>query len=138
MLERIRRDRGSGSDLLDFKTGTGGIIEAEFLVHALQMKAGIWETNLTSAMEKLRERGLLTAAESSDAKRGYEFLRGFESVLRRWANKSVSTLPGQPDEQKKLSHRLGYDNFDTFRNEYLDARNRIHALYGRHIKISLE
>src|SRR5881409_208089 len=28
MLERIRRDRGSGSDFLDFKTGRGGIIEA--------------------------------------------------------------------------------------------------------------
>ena len=38
MLERIRRERGSGHDFLDFKTGAGGIIEAEFLVHALQMK----------------------------------------------------------------------------------------------------
>src|SRR5262249_37155603 len=30
MLERIRRERGSGSDFLDLKTGCGGIIEAEF------------------------------------------------------------------------------------------------------------
>ncbi len=28
MLERIRRERGSGSDFLDLKTGTGGMIEA--------------------------------------------------------------------------------------------------------------
>src|SRR5216110_2091496 len=39
MLERIRRERGSGSDFLDFKTGTGGSIEGEFLVQALQMRA---------------------------------------------------------------------------------------------------
>jgi glutamate-ammonia-ligase adenylyltransferase len=42
MLERIRRDRGSGSDFLDLKTGFGGIIEAEFLVQALQMRENIW------------------------------------------------------------------------------------------------
>src|SRR6266566_9022366 len=32
MLERIRRERGSGSDFLDFKTGSGGMIEAEFQI----------------------------------------------------------------------------------------------------------
>src|SRR5437870_11840039 len=37
MLKRIPRERGSGSDFLDLKTGGGGIIEAEFLVHALQL-----------------------------------------------------------------------------------------------------
>src|SRR5213596_3567102 len=35
MLERIRRDRGSGSDFLDLKTGRGRIIEAEFLAQVL-------------------------------------------------------------------------------------------------------
>src|SRR2546430_2088737 len=35
MLERIRRERGTGSDFLDLKTGRGGIIEAEFFVQAL-------------------------------------------------------------------------------------------------------
>src|SRR6266567_1129045 len=42
MLERIRRDRGSGSDFLDLKTGRGGIIEAEFFAQALQMRENIW------------------------------------------------------------------------------------------------
>jgi len=45
MLERIRRERGSGSDFCDLKTGCGGIIEAEFLVQALQMRANMWEPN---------------------------------------------------------------------------------------------
>ncbi|MBA2241702.1 MAG: bifunctional [glutamate--ammonia ligase]-adenylyl-L-tyrosine phosphorylase/[glutamate--ammonia-ligase] adenylyltransferase, partial [Chthoniobacterales bacterium] len=42
MRERIRRERGTGSDILDFKTGFGGIVEAEFLVQALQMRATAW------------------------------------------------------------------------------------------------
>src|SRR6059058_655658 len=41
MLERIRRERGSGSDFIDLKTGNGGIIEAEFLIQALQMRGNI-------------------------------------------------------------------------------------------------
>src|SRR2546425_8322727 len=41
MLERIRRERGSGSEFRDFKTGNGGMIEAEFLVQAVQMRLGI-------------------------------------------------------------------------------------------------
>lgn len=137
MLERIRRDRGSGSDFVDFKTGTGGIIEAEFMMHALQMKAGIWEPNWSVALEKVREAGLLTAAEASDAKRGYEFLRHCESALRRWENKSVSTLPAPPEEQRKFAVRLGYKDFEAFRAEYDTAREKIHALYDRRIKGSL-
>src|SRR5437660_159334 len=42
MLERIRRERGSGSDCLDFKTGSGGISEAELLGQALQTRTGHW------------------------------------------------------------------------------------------------
>ncbi len=63
MLERIRRDRGSGSDFLDFKTGFGGIIEAEFLVQALQMRENIWEPNWERAVDLLRGRGRLIESE---------------------------------------------------------------------------
>jgi [glutamine synthetase] adenylyltransferase / [glutamine synthetase]-adenylyl-L-tyrosine phosphorylase len=134
MLERIRRDRGSGFDFLDFKTGDGGIIEAEFLVHALQMKAQIWNPSWNGALEQLREMGVLSASEGADAKRGYEFLRRCESALRRWENKPVSTLPNDPSEQRKLAVRLGYQNFDALREKYVGARATIHALFDRRVK----
>ena len=59
MLQRIRRERGSGSDFLDLKTGAGGIIEAEFLVQASQMRANIWEQNWERAVDRLHEHGHL-------------------------------------------------------------------------------
>jgi len=134
MLERIRRDRGSGHEFLDFKTGAGGIIEAEFLVHALQMKAEIWNPNWNDALEQLRECGILPAAEATEAKRGYEFLRRCESALRRWENKTASTLPSDPGEQRKLAVRLGYESLDAFREKYVEARETVHALYNQHVK----
>src|SRR6266545_7255273 len=134
MLERIRRERGRGSDFLDFKTGVGGMIEGEFLVQALQMHENIWEPNWERAVDRLRERGILNNAEAARLKKAYGLLRRYESALRRYENKAVSALPRDPGEQRKVSVRLGYDNFEAFRRDYLDAREAIHALYEQHIR----
>jgi [glutamine synthetase] adenylyltransferase / [glutamine synthetase]-adenylyl-L-tyrosine phosphorylase len=136
MLERIRRDRGSGSDLLDLKTGCGGIIEAEFLVQALQMRANIWEPNSDCAVTELCVRGLLNDTEAKRLTQSYRLLRGCESGLRRYENKAVSSLPSDPREQQKLAVRLGYDSFENFRRDYAGARDSVHALYQRKIKAS--
>jgi glutamate-ammonia-ligase adenylyltransferase len=132
MLQRIRRERGSASDL-DFKTGAGGIIEAEFLVQALQMRAGVWEPQTLSAVEKLVAKGSLLRQEASLVKKSYEYLRLIESVLRRWENKSVSTVPADGMEQRKLARRLGADSIDSFGKRYREAREIIHAIYLRYL-----
>ena len=133
MVERIRRERRSGSDFLDLKTGTGGIIEAEFLVQALQMRANIWEQNWERAVRGLQQSAHLKKSDVAKLKNSYAFLRRCELVLRRYDNRSVSTLPSDPDEQRKFAIRLGYREFDVFRGDYLDAREAIHALYQRQI-----
>jgi [glutamine synthetase] adenylyltransferase / [glutamine synthetase]-adenylyl-L-tyrosine phosphorylase len=137
MLERIRRERGSGSDFLDLKTGCGGIIEAEFLVQALQMREDIWEPNWDHAVSELcGRRGLFNAAEAEQLKKSYQLLRRCESGLRRYENKAVSSLPTDPSEQRKLAIRLGYDSFENFRRDYVGVRDTVHALYERKIKAS--
>src|SRR5436189_3238329 len=134
MLERIRRERGSGSDFLDFKTGIGGIIEGEFLVQALQMRENIWESNWGRALDRLRETGRVTDSETVNLKNAYAFLRRCESVLRRFDNKSISAFPSDPNEQRKLAIRLGHHDLDAFREKYVDARETIHALYNLRVK----
>ena len=134
MLERIRRERGSGSDFLDLKTGNGGIIEAEFLVQALQMRGNIWEQNWERAVDQLHEHGHLGTSDAAKLKDSYALLRRCELVLRRYDNRSVSTLPSNPADQRKFAIRLGYPEFDAFRRDYIDARDAIHKLYEPHIK----
>jgi glutamate-ammonia-ligase adenylyltransferase len=134
MLERIRRDRGSGSDFLDFKTGVGGIIEGEFLVQALQMRENIWQPNWERAVDQLREHGILANAEATKLRQAYGSLRRYESALRRYENKAVSVLPSDLSEQRKVSVRLGYDDFEAFRRDYLETRKAIHTLYEQQIK----
>ena len=110
------------------------MIEGEFLVQALQMRENIWEPNWERAVDQLRERGILNNAEAARIKKAYGLLRRYESALRRYENKAVSSLSSDPGEQRKVSVRLGYDDFETFRFDYLDARNAIHALYEQHVK----
>jgi len=137
MLERIRRERGSGSDFLDLKTGTGGMIEAEFLVQALQMRSGVWEPNWQRALIALREIKMVSDRDASNATQSYELLRRAETALRRFENKNISTLPSAPEEQEKLAKRLGYKDVDLFAKQYRAARKTIHALYDRYIKARL-
>jgi [glutamine synthetase] adenylyltransferase / [glutamine synthetase]-adenylyl-L-tyrosine phosphorylase len=136
MLERVRRERGSGADFVDLKTGRGGIIEAEFLVQALQMRENMWEPNWERAVDGLRERGVFNDTEATKLKESYRYLRRCESVLRRYENKAVSALPSDPNEQRKLGIRSGYDSFETFRRDYVGARDIVQALYERKIKAS--
>src|SRR6266496_505934 len=93
MLERIRRERGSGSEFRDFKTGSGGMIEAEFLVQALQMRSGIWEPNWERALAQFREKTVLSTSDADRATRSYDLLRRIETALRCFENKNVSALP---------------------------------------------
>jgi glutamate-ammonia-ligase adenylyltransferase len=131
MLQRIRRDR-STSDELDFKTGAGGVIEAEFLVQALQMRAGIWNPKMNGALAQLTEAGVMQKPDAEALRGHYEYLRSLESILRRWENKSVSTLPADKTEQEKLAKRAGAKSLDAFAETYRRARAGIHAVYSRY------
>ena len=134
MVSRIRRERGSGSDFRDVKTGAGGIIEAEFLVQALQMRANIWEQNWERAVDGLHQSRHLDKSNVAKLKNAYAFLRRCELVLRRFDNRSTSTLPSDPDDQQKFVTRLGYNDLEAFRRDYLAAREAIHTLYQQLIK----
>jgi len=134
MLQRIRRDRGSASDELDFKTGTGGLIEAEFLVQALQMRSAIWNPQMTGALGDLAAKGIVTESDAAALKKSYDYLRSVESVLRRWENKSVSSLPADKAEQSKLALRVGAKSLDAFAQRYREARVNIHAIYSRYFR----
>ncbi|MEP6937301.1 MAG: bifunctional [glutamate--ammonia ligase]-adenylyl-L-tyrosine phosphorylase/[glutamate--ammonia-ligase] adenylyltransferase [Chthoniobacterales bacterium] len=135
MAGRVRRERSSGSDFLDFKTGTGGMIEAEFLVQALQMQANIYNPRMTGALAQLTRAGLLAASAAQEIERSYAFLRRCESVLRRANHKSGSVLPAEPDEQRKLAIRLGLDSADALASRAIESRDAIHRVFTQYFSV---
>ena len=133
MLVRIANDRGSGNDFYDFKTGIGGMIEAEFLVQGLQMRHGIWEPNFLSALDKLRGQKILEGGDAGSLRSAYNFLRACESVLRRWGNRSVSRLPATRREEEIFARRMKCATIDDFRRPYSRAREVIRSLRLRYL-----
>src|SRR6266496_2504927 len=132
MVQRVRAERGSGNDALDFKTGLGGIVEAEFLVQALQMRHDVRETSVRLAIVKLAN--IISSEDADLLGRGYEFLRRLETVLRRWRNTSASSLPPDPIEQGKLAIRMGFKDRENWQQGYERARADIHAIYDKHFR----
>jgi glutamate-ammonia-ligase adenylyltransferase len=129
MLQRIRRERSTGSDFINLKTGTGGIIEAEFLVQALQMRLGVWQSNWSDALDALADQNAFTATEVKTLKASYDFLRRCESTLRRHENIGSSALPPDVTEQTKLARRMGFGGLEEFNRAYEEARSSIHEIY---------
>ena len=134
MLERIQKERSSGSEFRDFKTGIGGMIEGEFLVQALQMRSGTWEPNWEKALLALQKGNVLPGPDAKKAIQSYNFLRRIETTLRRFENKNVSALPTTSEEQTKIAKRLGHKQLESFMKLYHATREAIHALYLRHVK----
>jgi glutamine synthetase adenylyltransferase len=81
----------------------------------------------------LHQSGHLDKSDVAKLKKSYAFLRRCELALRRYDNRSISTLPSDPDEERKFAIRLGYNEFDAFRRDYLTAREAIHTFYQRRI-----
>ncbi len=135
MANRIHRERGSGSDSLNFKTGSGGMVEAEFLVQALQMRATICNPTWTEAVNDLARQKILTQAEASRLQNDYAFLRRCESVIRRWENKSICSLPHNEFEQCKIATWLQSQDLQHFVQRYDKTRQSIHALYSARMNV---
>jgi glutamate-ammonia-ligase adenylyltransferase len=133
MLVRIASERGSGNDFFDFKTGIGGMIEGEFMIQALQMRHRVWEPNFSTAIEKLAAQKFLEKGDARSLQSAYNFLRTCESVLRRWQNHSVSTLPTTREEEDQFARRMRFATIDDFRAPYGRAREMIHSLRLRYL-----
>lgn len=133
MLVRIANERGSGNDFFDFKTGIGGMIEAEFLIQALQMQHRVWEPNSLQAIGELARQGTIEAGDAAKLRRAYEFLRGCESILRRLHFTSVSTLPTTHTEEDRFARRMSFKTIEEFRAPYGRARETIHSLRLRYL-----
>jgi glutamate-ammonia-ligase adenylyltransferase len=95
--ERIEKERTPpGQDALAFKTGSGGLIDAEFIAQAFCLERGWQEANTLRALERIREEGALPRPEAARLLDSYRNLRRVESILRRWSFEGEAVLPFDP------------------------------------------
>ena len=128
MRMRIEKERTpAGKDDLAIKTGTGSLMDAEFIAQALCLEHGWHEPNTLRALERGREAGMLPDDEQLIS--GYRELRRLEGILRRWSYEGETVLPDEPEPYYRVSVRCGFVTPEEFRKALAAWRNSIRTAY---------
>ena len=132
MRLRIEKERTpAGQDALAFKTGRGGLMDAEFIAQALCLERGWIEPNTLRALERAGEEGALPRKEAESLLANYRQLRRLEHILRRWSFEGETVLPVDPAPYKRVSIRCGFPTPEAFRDALAGWRQAIREVYQK-------
>jgi glutamate-ammonia-ligase adenylyltransferase len=135
MRERIEKERTpSGQDHLAFKTGVGGLMDAEFLAQAVCLARGWQEANTMKALRRASESGAWPAADADALVRSYGELRRMEGILRRWSFEGETVLPDDEPAQYRVAVRCGFTNAGDFMRALKETRTALRTVYARYFR----
>jgi glutamate-ammonia-ligase adenylyltransferase len=128
MRMRIEKERTPlGKDDLAIKTGTGGLMDAEFIAQMLCLDNGWQEANTLRALELGRAATVLPDADKLIE--NYRQLRRVEGILRRWSYEGETVLPDDPAPYYRVSVRCGFATPEAFRDALAGWRRAIREVY---------
>jgi [glutamine synthetase] adenylyltransferase / [glutamine synthetase]-adenylyl-L-tyrosine phosphorylase len=130
MRMRIEKERTPrGKDDLAIKTGSGGLMDAEFIAQSLCLEHGWREANTLRSLERGRNAKVL--ANADELIKNYRQLRRVEGILRRWSYEGETVLPDDPAPYYRVSVRCGFDSPDAFRKAIAGWRKQIRETYSK-------
>ncbi|HOC57957.1 MAG TPA: bifunctional [glutamate--ammonia ligase]-adenylyl-L-tyrosine phosphorylase/[glutamate--ammonia-ligase] adenylyltransferase [Verrucomicrobiota bacterium] len=128
MRMRIEKERTpAGKDDLAIKTGSGGLMDAEFIAQTLCLEHGWPGANTLAALERGRAASVLPDADQLI--RNYRQLRRVEGILRRWSYEGETVLPDDPAPYYRVSVRCGFPTPDAFHQALAGWRRAIREVY---------
>lgn len=132
-----------GEELLNIKTGRGGMVDVEFLVQYLQLVHGpnhpsLRLPNTLKTLEALQTAGLLSETETETLSSGYKFLRRLENKLRLVHDQSINEIATDRASLLKLARRLGYPERprrpdEVLREDYSRVTEKVRAIFERYL-----
>jgi glutamate-ammonia-ligase adenylyltransferase len=130
MRSRIEKERTpAGKDDLAIKTGTGGLMDAEFIAQALGLAHHWQEPNTLRALLRAREEGVLPEATANLLIDNYRKLRRVEAILRRWSYAGETTLPDDPAPLYRVAVRCGFTHAAGFMSAVARYRRNLRQVY---------
>lgn len=132
MRHRIETQRvPAGQAHLAFKTGAGGLVDAEFIAQTLCLERGWQEPNTWRALTRAQVEGALPPAEAASLLANYQRLRRIEGILRRWSYEGETELPVDPAPLYRVAVRCGYNQAEPFMQDVTACRAAIREVYKR-------
>jgi glutamate-ammonia-ligase adenylyltransferase len=132
MRQRIEKERTPpGQDALAIKTGSGGLMDAEFIAQTLSLANGWQEANTLKALLRARDTGALERKDADQLIENYRQLRRVEGILRRWSFEGETVLPDEEAPFYRVAVRCGFDTPEEFRQALKKFRQAIRAIYNK-------
>ena len=132
MRMRIEKERTPpGKDALAFKTGSGGLIDPEFMAQALCLERGWQEASTLRVLERAQAEQALDPAEAVKLLESYRQLRRMEAILRRWSYEGEALLPEDPAPMYRVAVRCGWRNAEEFTRALAGWRRSIREVYAQ-------
>jgi glutamate-ammonia-ligase adenylyltransferase len=135
MRERIKRELSKEFAGYDIKLGPGGIEEIEFLVQYLQLrncrrKRLLLVQETMTALERLKDAGILRDRDGDFLKEVYLFYRTLESFLRL---RGESILGREKDAVRSAAEFMGFKEGETFVESLEEKRQRTSDITTRYL-----
>lgn len=132
MRARVEKERTPfGQDALAIKTGSGGLMDAEFIAQTVCLEHAWNEGNTLRALERMREQRLLPGEVAGKFIDAYRHLRRVEGILRRWSLEGETELPVEDAPFKRVAIRCGFLTPEAFRTALAAWRKTLRAVYQK-------
>ena len=124
-MEKERTDEETKNN--DLKIGSGGLIDLEFLVQAVQLKhysadAQTDTRNSFAAMDQLASSRQLSARDVAIVSRNYRFLRQLELAVRINSDTNRFVLPDDKNLRQLIAAGVGLKTASELRNRLSSVR----------------
>ncbi len=128
MIESEVRRRNLGDN---FKLGSGGIREVEFIAQVFELMRGgripeLAERSLRKTLNNIAKLQLLPEATCNDLDNCYIYLRRLENINQMLADKQTQTLPVSEKDQMRLAIGLNKGSYQELLDELEQVRERVH------------
>jgi glutamate-ammonia-ligase adenylyltransferase len=133
---RMEKERTpAGKNHLAIKTGTGGLIDVEFVAQALCLANDWHEANTLRALNLAREKSALDETDANLLIDNYRQLRRIEGILRRWSFAGETVLPDDPAPLYRVAVRCGFADTESFMNALGTNRRAIRSVYEKVLNV---
>lgn len=133
--ERVLKEKvHEKENIVDIKKGPGGIMDIEFIMHAIQLKFGKIHPRLRykstfALVDILKAIPILDASRRDNLARVYTLLRTVESTLQLEQKRSTDNIDTASETFALVATRLGYADAQSLSSEIIESRTIVRELY---------
>jgi glutamate-ammonia-ligase adenylyltransferase len=143
MRKKMESERTKAEKGVDLKVGSGGLVDLEFLLQALQLQFGgareaATRSNSFELLDEMMRQNILKKAEGRKLAANLEYLRLLETFVRLNSDTTSFVLPMEKERLQALAVAMGERSLRSFLGTIRRTRQENRALFSRLTRLHRE